>query len=190
MIYVTAATSGPSLMLLKGCPSSSRRWSMRCPCFRQRCGVKLAVGSDERCGRLLACCRHECARPADFLIGLSWLAWPLRLRCSSHSLCAVTALRAARNESPIARFAGMRAQKARFWQSRFEKNPPPTTSAAKNLCVHSPIPHEAGKTGGCFFAATSGVACARLIFSPGGLTQCFFAPQPSAPTKRGHRALS
>ena len=118
MIYGTAATSGPALRLLKGCPSSSRRWSLRCPCFRQRCGVKLAVGSDERCGRLLECCRHECARPADFLIGLSWLAWPLRLRCSSHSLFAVTALRAAPRRPLIQDCTRNAASKRAFFISK------------------------------------------------------------------------
>ena len=42
MIYVTAATSGPSLKLLKGCLWLLLPWSMRGPSFlaplRRRCG--------------------------------------------------------------------------------------------------------------------------------------------------------
>ena len=80
--------------------------------------------------------------------------WPLRLGCSSalaRGCARCGRVGSLRNCS----FApAMRLVRPVCGWSRFRKNPPPTSaaSAVKNLCAHSPIPHEAGKTGGCFCA--------------------------------------
>ena len=132
MIYVTAATSGPSLRLLKGCPSSSRRSLMRRPCV---------FGSAAAPLRLATLCSQ--LKRGRYGLAAAQTRYAPSQRC-------------ARLQSGLqSKFApAMRPQNTFLARAADFENPPPTsaTSVAKNLCARSPISHQFGKTGGCFCA--------------------------------------
>ena len=144
MIYASAATSGPSLKLLKGCPSSWRRWSMRCPWFWQRCGLKLSGGLRGAADVSNRCATSSIAQQCGCLARLAKFGPPgVRGRCgfpaSQRSQGAARQCGSHETSHQSRVLAGMRQSGPIFGQLRFRKTrqPPP---ALLRTCVRSHIP--------------------------------------------------
>ena len=131
---------------------------------------------------VFAALRHRCGWPYFLWCSIAaGMAWP-RLKLSRW-------LRGAADVSDRCAIARLRSSTAvqlawpnLAWLASVLPVASPTR--ANNLCARSPIPHEAGKTGGCFFP---GPRCRWLILLL-GLNQAVEKPR-EAPRRRSERSI-
>ena len=120
---VVATVVDEASMVLAALRSQTKRWAAR------RCGRVESL----RNSAIAQQCGCQLAWPN---LVLSWFTWPLRPRCSSHSLCAVPALRAARIASLIQVCTSNAASKHVFFAAAdFEKTRQPPSPASLRTCV-------------------------------------------------------